>query len=433
MVAWLLLLVSLVGAALVYNVYRPMAPTSRRAPPSFFLGWLEAELAIHHIGWQALFTVGFVAAGALSSWPGWLGLGVALVSWVALGLHYARGYRARETVEAALREAFGWDYEERILPDLRAQLPRHVRWGPILAPFPIRHPGVERIRSIRYGRASAVDLKLDVYRLRNLERRGPTLMYVHGGGWVIGTKNTQGLPLAYRLASQGWICFNVNYRLSPHATFPDHLIDLKRAVAWIRKHGGELGADSDFIVVAGGSAGGHLAALLALTPGDPEYQPGFEEADTAVQGCIPYYGIYDFTNRADLWSRAVLRVLLERHVMKATFEENPEVFERASPIRRITPAAPPFLVVHGADDSLVPAHQARDFCAAFRRRAAAPIAYAEIPGAQHAFELFPSLRSQLVTHGVERFLAYLYSQYRRGELRQPPAQGDAAARVSAGS
>ncbi len=99
------------------------------------------------------------------------------------------------------------------------------------------------------------------------------------------------------LAANGWVCFNLNYRLSPGATFPDHLVDLKAGLAWIREHADQWGIDPNFIAVTGGSAGGHLAALMGLTANDPEYQPGFEDADTSLQAAVPIYGVYDFTSR----------------------------------------------------------------------------------------------------------------------------------------
>ena len=412
MASWLFLAVCLVGAWLVWNVHRPVRGP-RSSAPSFFLGWLTGELGIHHIFWQAVATVGFAWAGALEAWPGRLGLLVAVVSWLALGRHYFRGFEARAVVERALDETLPAGYRELILPELRAELPTRVEWAPILKPFPIRHPGVERVRDIQFGRASAQDLKLDLYRLDS-ERQGcPVFFYVHGGGWVIGTKDTQGLPLVYHLAGQGWLCVNVNYRLSPGATFPDHLIDLKRALAWVRSEGPKWGADPGFVAVAGGSAGGHLAALLALTPNDPEYQPGFEDADTSVQAAVPIYGVYDFVEPGRTWGRDGLGPFLERHVMKTTRREDPQAFEKASPLHRIGPDAPPFFVVHGEADTLVPAGEARAFVAALREHSKAPAAYAEIPGAQHAFELFPSLRSQITRSGVEVFLAWAYSEYRR--------------------
>jgi len=417
MVSWLFLLVCLVGAGLVWNVYRPIRAGARLSAVSFFLGWLTGELALHHIFWQAIATVGFVAFGALGAWPGQLGLGIAVVSWAALGFHTLRGFEAGRAVERALEEGLGRDYASRIDADPRAQITSDLEWKTILAPFPIRHPGVERIRDIRYGRASAVNLRLDVYRPVAAPREPlPVFFYVHGGGWMIGTKDTQGLPLMAHLASRGWVCVNVNYRLSPHATFPDHLVDLKRALAWVREHASEYGADPGFVAVSGGSAGGHLAALLALTAGDPEYQPGFEDADTRVQACVPIYGVYDFAHPGSTWHHDQLLPTLERHIMKTTLEEDPKAFEKASPLHRIGPDAPPFFVVHGAADTLVPPEEARVFARTLRECSRSPVAYAEIPGAQHAFELFPSIRSQLVRNGIENFLASVWSQHRREQV-----------------
>jgi acetyl esterase/lipase len=189
------------------------------------------------------------------------------------------------------------------------------------------------------------------------------------------------------------------------------LIDLKQAVRWIRENGREFGADPDCLVVTGGSAGGHLAALMALTGNDPRYQPGFEEVDTSVQGCVAFYGIYDFTDRDGIWHHPGLRELLERQVMKASLKEDPELYELASPLSQLSADDPPFFVIHGALDTMVPVEEARLFCRSFRARVKAPLVYAEIPGAQHAFELFPSLRSVYVIQGVERFLGWLTSRY----------------------
>lgn len=416
MAGWLFLVAALVGAGLVWNVYRPIRSSLRLGFASFFLGWLEAELAVHHILWQAVATAIFVAFGALETLPGRIALVVTLVSWLALALHYVRGFAVRETVDGALSDGLGAGYEDRIAPALRDRLSRRVDWLAIAAPFPVgrRHPRVERIADIRYARAGAVDLKLDVYRPREpASEPRPILFYVHGGGWVTGTKNTQGLPLVYHMAEQGWLCVNVNYRLSPHATFPEHLIDLKRALQWVRKEGPTYGGDPGFVVAAGGSAGGHLAAMLALTGNEPALQSGFEDADTSVQGCVPIYGVYDFRAIQEDWRHDEMAPFLERHVMKARYEDDPVAFEKASPIHRVGTDAPPFFVVHGAADTLVPAGEARAFVERLRRASASPVVYAEIPGAQHAFELFPSLRSILTRQGIERFLAVLWSEHRR--------------------
>jgi acetyl esterase/lipase len=425
-VSWLFLAVSCVGAGFTYNAFRPMRGTSRRAFLSFVAGWLTTELALHHIAWQALAVVVFVWAGALEAWPGVLGLAITLVSWAMLVRCWWIAHEAEAAVEQGLRAGLGDAYREDILPAVRENLAPTIDWRQLLLPFPIRHPEVERVRNIPYARVGALDLRLDVYRHRSCPSGCPTLLQVHGGAWVVGSKNEQGVPLMVHLASRGWVCVSADYRLSPRATFPDHLVDLKRAVRWIREHGAEYGADPDFLVVTGGSAGGHLAALLALTANDPEYQPGFEHADTAVRGCVAFYGVYDFTDRHRVWTHDGLLKLLERRVMKVSLATAREVYEKASPISRIRAGAPPFFVIHGTNDTMVPVEEARRFCDAFREVTGGPIVYAEIPGAQHAFELLPSLRTTFVIHGVERFLAYLYSRYvaeayPASEVRSEPA------------
>ena len=423
---WLFLGVSLIGAWLAYNAYNPTYAPPRRAAISFFAGWLTSELALHHIAWQALATLLFISAGALRAWPGKLGLLVAIVSWVALWRCYWGSRDAEGVVEGALGAALGPDYRNTILPEVRAKFAPAVDWRQILLPFPMRHPEVERTRDIRFARVAGLNLKLDVYRHRAHPTNCPVLLQIHGGGWVIGSKNEQAIPLMLHLAARGWVCVTADYRLSPHATFPDHLVDCKRALHWIREHVAEYGGNPEFVVVTGGSAGGHLAALMALTANDPEYQPGFARVDTALRGCVSFYGVYDFTDRFGQQHHNGLAEVLEQRVMKASLDEAREAYEKASPLSRVHPEAPPFFVIHGDRDTLVPVREAREFADLLRKTTSNPVVYAEIPGAQHAFELFPSLRTMFVIHGVERFLAHVYSRYLL-EHRNAPAQSELAA------
>jgi acetyl esterase/lipase len=243
-----------------------------------------------------------------------------------------------------------------------------------------------------------------VYQPRTAGELRPAILQIHGGGWVIGDKREQGIPLLGHLVAAGWVGFNANYRLSPGATFPDHLVDLKRALAWIREHAAEYGADPDFVCVTGGSAGGHLAALMALTANDPRYQPGFEEVDTTLRAAVPFYGVYDFTNRNGTWDPRTWPMFLEPWVVKAFLAEEPERFAEASPIDQVTEGAPPFLVIHGDRDTLAPVEDARTFVEALRSVSHQPVLYAELHGSQHAFDLFPSTRSVHVIEAVERFV-----------------------------
>jgi acetyl esterase/lipase len=407
----LFLVVAVVGLLFTINALRPprFEPTSIAA---FFGGWLTSELPVHHIAWQAVAVAIFVALGALSSLLGWVALAITVVSWAGLGVLVHRGRLADGATERALAATLGEDYRRRIPAELSTEGSGITRWTRLALPFRLSARGVERIRNIPYLDDGSHAHRLDVYRDRSRPTGRPVLVYVHGGGWVVGDKREQGRPLMLHLAAHGWVCVTVNYRLSPKATFPDHLVDVKRAIAWTRAHAEEYGGDPSYLVVAGGSAGGHLAALAALTADDPSYQPGFEEDDTSVDACVPIYGVYDFLNRQGLRGEGFTRYLLQRVVMKVPFASHRSDYERASPMDRVHLGAPPFFVVHGANDSLVPVDEARHFVDLLRASTRMPVAYAELPGAQHAFELFWSLRAAHVVDGIARFLAVAYADAR---------------------
>jgi acetyl esterase/lipase len=417
---WAFLFVTLVGAAFTFNAYFPRRRQSLLILPSFFAGWLPSELAAHHFAWQVVATVFFVWGGALSAWPGWAGLGITLASWIALLALVPLSHRSQEIVESALVEAFGPDYADRIEPAIVERLLAPSRHRHLAVPFLLYDADVHATRNLRYAPGAGRRHLLDVYAPRAGARDAPVLLQIHGGGWVIGDKREQALPLMLHLAARGWVCVATNYRLSPRATFPEHLVDIKLAIRWIREHIREYGGDPDFVVATGGSAGGHLSALAALTAGDPEYQPGFETADTSLQACVPFYGVYDIAGRFGQAHFDGFEQFWGRVVLKKRFAEDPEAFHKASPASRVHPNAPPFFVIHGSHDSLAPVAEARHFVGALREASREPVAYAELPGAQHAFEIFHSLRTRHVVRGVDRFLAAVYSSYL--ENREAPGR-----------
>ena len=400
------LLVSIVGAALTALSLFP-GPRRGFLPSLFFAsGMLIGDIAPWHIAWQVLATLAFAAAGAFDAWPGWAGLVVTLASWVGLAVAIARAKQSAAPIEAALAETLGADYRSAIPPDLLAVIGADRAASAWQNPFRRRMRGVERIRDVSYGPAGERNL-LDVVRPVERAERRPTLMYIHGGAWTMGRKDEQGLPLMLRLASLGWVCITPNYRLGPHATFPDQLIDVKRALAWIREHGAEYGADPDFVVVTGGSAGGHLSALLALTANRPEYQPGFEQVDTRVNAAVPLYGAYDLLDRNRVRPDTAQIEFLKKRVLKCAPDEDRALWEAFSPFSQVHRDAPPFFVLHGRNDSLLFFEDARYFVEALRKTSAQHVVYAEIPHAQHAFELMHSVRASAVVDAVVRYVEYI--------------------------
>ena len=297
-------------------------------------------------------------------------------------------------------------------------------------PFLLRDHEVVRVRDLPYVEGGGPRQHLDVYAPRGGVENAPVLLQIHGGAWTIGHKRQQALPLMLHLARRGWVCVAANYRLSPRATFPEHLIDVKQALRWVRENIAAHGGDPGFVAITGGSAGGHLCALTALTANRPEFQPGFEEVDTSVQAAVPFYGAYDFTNSQGHPMGAGLVSFLERVVLKKKLSDDPKAFEQASPLHQLSAAAPPFCVVHGTHDTLISITDAREFAARLREMSRAPVAFVELPGAQHAFELFHSPRTHRVIRGVHRFLGSVYSEHLRTQ-RKPEEERAVSARTRA--
>lgn len=407
MLSWVLLALSIVGLLLTINAYRP--PRAELLSVfAFFSGWIVSEMPLHTIAWQAAATAAFWLAGAVHGAAGWAAVGVSVLSWVGLGNLAVQAQQAAGVTADALETGLGPDWKAVRADRVSSAGARTIARAQLVVPVWMRDDRVERLRDIDYWGDGIRAHRLDIYRPRQAPLRpAPVLVYIHGGGWVIGDKREQGLPVMLFLASQGWVCVTVNYRLSPRATWPDHLVDVKRALAWVHGHVGEYGGDPAFVAVSGGSAGGHLASLAALTPGDPRYQPGFETAPTGVSACVSFYGVYDFTDRDGLRGGKAFRKVLERTILKTPFETSPELYRDASPMDCVGPEAPPFMVVHGSNDSLVPVEEARRFVELLRGVSHQPVVYTELPGAQHAFEVFRSIRTAHVIGAVADFLAYV--------------------------
>ncbi|MBP0454215.1 alpha/beta hydrolase [Kitasatospora sp. RG8] len=363
---------------------RPLATLAYR------LGLLVNELPFVSLAWLLLWTANAFTQGDVHEPAGWTAAAVAAATAAGLPIVVRRALRARPVVEHALAEGLGPSWRAAIAPDTAAGLRRrHPLARILLRPFPRRPRTVTRVPNLAYGPAGRRH-RLDVLHHRSRPDGAPLLIHLHGGAYHGGRKNSESMPLLHRLAGRGWVCVSANYRLRPEVQHPEHLIDLKRVIAWTRDHAHAYGADPATLFVAGSSAGAHMASLAALTAGDPALQPGFETADTSVTAVIGlngYYGPY--------------------------YGQGPE----SCPSTHVTADAPPFLLVHGDHDTIVPVTVARRFADDLRAVSAGPVVYAELPGAQHAFDLFHSLRNEAVVDAVEAFAAWVRSD---GRVPEPP-------------
>jgi acetyl esterase/lipase len=401
------LVVTAVTATSTLNAYRPLARKGYPSLFSWFFGLVVTELPLQTMASQL---------GGLALTARRLNRPVRTIAWLtaavsALGLlNLSRaGHQANVPLNKALDDGLG--------PARRtdsADLWRRPKGaGTAKTPGLLRMLRIYRDyahdSNISYGEYGSAN-HLDIWRRPDLDPNGqaPVLFQIPGGAWTTGNKRGQAHPLMSHLAELGWICVAINYRHSPRNTWPDHIVDVKRALAWVKQHIPEYGGNPDFIAITGGSAGGHLSSLAALTPNDPQFQPGFEDADTRVQAAVPLYGIYDFT-RLDDSLHAMMPGLLIKSIIKQRPSTHLETFAAASPIHHVNADAPPFFVLHGKNDSLAFVEQARAFTTKLREVSNQPVVYAELPYTQHAFDIFGSARAAHAAVAVEQFLAEVYT------------------------
>ncbi|MEV3951902.1 alpha/beta hydrolase [Streptomyces halstedii] len=354
--------------------------------PSYFFGLAFNELPFAAFFWMLLLPTALAfAEGDIDSAGAWAIVGLAVVTVPGLAVIAHRAWGERGRIERAMAEGLGDGWRAAIDPDLAEGLRRRLPWARILIlPIVRRRWDVRRVANLAYGDAGRRN-RLDVYHHRSRPEGAPVLIHMHGGHYSGGHKNSQSLPLLYRLAGRGWVTISANYRLKPHVRHPDHMIDLKKTIAWAREHAHVYGADPSTLFVAGSSAGGHMASIAALTPNDPAFQPGFEDADTSVTGAIVLNGF-----------------------LGSYWDQGPE----SSPLGHARPDAPPLFIAHGDLDPLVPVSDIRKVAEQLRRASSNAVVYAELRGGHHAFDLYHSLRFEAVVDAIEAFTAWARSRER---------------------
>ncbi|KAJ1540513.1 hypothetical protein HK405_011296, partial [Cladochytrium tenue] len=361
-----------------------------------------------------------------------------------------RAYEARRpsemAVEAFLEKLASGSGVQHNAPAHHVSAPSSYSWTLLIEALTVMAVpwNVRQINDVTYATDSELEeagrhltrfMQLDVIRKASGFRGRPIFMYIHGGAWKFGDKRAPVYPICYHFAAkENWVVINVKCRMSDHADLHSMVLDLKRAIRWIRQNQAIHGGDPAFLAISGGSAGGHLAALLYLTQNDPHFQPGFESVDTSVQAFVPIYGALHplgesswRTGFAPIFLRDVVRADVAADAVDSRAGRPAEVWTDPISLARALPAetrarlAPVFAVqlspktTNGAPsallkakthetasgwrarewDSLVPLAWSTEFLDALTKdvNAPPPTQLLRVPHAHHGFDTFTSPRT----------------------------------------
>ncbi|MGF2953239.1 alpha/beta hydrolase, partial [Mycobacterium sp. THU-M116] len=234
------------------NGFRPLARKGYSTVLVFWLGWPASEVPGLYFSGSLVDALRRGRRGDFAGPRGRAALALTVASWAILAAIRYRGVTTPGPVlEAGLREQLGPDYADEIA-DLSARPTPAGRRNVPLRMSVARRRYVGKTNVVSYGPHGRANLA-DIWRRRDLPRDGkaPVLVQVPGGAWVIGMRRPQAYPLMSRLAAHGWVCVSIGYRVSPRHTWPDHIVDVKRALAWVKENIADYGGDPDFVAITG--------------------------------------------------------------------------------------------------------------------------------------------------------------------------------------
>jgi acetyl esterase/lipase len=261
--------------------------------------------------------------------------------------------------------------------------------------------GTKIHRDLEYVPGGHERQRLDLYLPEKPDGLLPVIVWVHGGGWLGGSKEGGGPALP--LVSKGYAVAAINYRLSQDATFPAQIEDCKTAIRWLRAHAKEYHLAADHIGVWGASAGGHLVALLG-TSGDVkdlEGKQGNLDQSSRVQAVVDWFGPTDLTKMAGSHDQPYSP---EARLLGGAVQENKEKAARASPITYVAKDNPPFLILHGDRDPTVPFGQS-ELMAEALKKAGVEVTLQPVKGAGHGGREFSSAENlKLIEEFLDRHL-----------------------------
>jgi acetyl esterase/lipase len=269
--------------------------------------------------------------------------------------------------------------------------------------------GVIVHRDLSYVAGGHERQKLDLY-LPKGEKKLPLIIWVHGGAWLGGIKEN-GVPAGY--LAEGYAVASINYRLSQDAIFPAQIEDCKAAVRWLRANAEKYNLDPNRFGAWGESAGGHLVALLGTTGETDEFDVGeYRRVSSRVQTVVDYFGPTDLL-QMDEHRPADGQVhntadSPESRLIGGSIQENKDKVAKANPITYVSKDDPPFLIVHGDADRLVPHHQSELLEAALKK-AGVPVSFYTVKGEGHGRFKDPNV-PRITREFLDKFLKQTQSK-----------------------
>ncbi|MGD2147922.1 MAG: alpha/beta hydrolase [Anaerolineae bacterium] len=396
------------------------------------------------------FPLGFFAlwiprltAGALSPYWAFMGVVGSVIGWayhalwaIPMGIAGAGimiWYVWRSTQDhRGFEDAFGAGWPDQIPPEQARHMVQN-RWTWFLRMKASPEPSW--VRDIAFWTVPGTERRLlcDMWSPADGNVSGLALVYVHGGGWCIGDKDMLTRPFFRHLVAQGHTVMDVSYRLCPEVDIYGMIGDLKHAIAWIKANASRYGVNPEKVVLAGGSAGGHLALMAGYTPQHPELTPDdLRKADLSVCGIVSYCPptdlmvMYQHTGQHRLVDLPPVPVGPDSTMGRRDFArldvflggwpgDTPDAYELGSPATHVQPDSPPTLLIHGDKDVLVPVEATRALCTKLGE-SGVPAINVVFPCTDHAFDLMlpqvnPAAQSAL--YDVDRFLALLSNKEER--------------------
>jgi acetyl esterase/lipase len=265
--------------------------------------------------------------------------------------------------------------------------------------------GVRTVADLPYRRIEGETLALDLYLPPPGNDRHPAIVFVHGGGFVTGHTRMMGAATDFparlaALAARGYVVASIQYRLAPRVHFPGQVRDAKAAIAWLRDHAGKYGIDPTRVAIWGSSAGGTIAATVGTTCGIALFEPedaALPPGKTCVQAVADWFG----------------PIAMDGQVLGATYlgcvtgEPCDERRRSASPATYVKKGAPPFLLLHGDSDKLVPLDQSGQF-AGVLRAAGVDTSLEIVAGAEHGLKATDRARQQsILDHAMDTLGSFL--------------------------